>query len=160
MWRRKVSPSPFFFAVHPQSKDLDTFRAKSVCSMIIPSQYFSSSSMGGSRGWGGQLRIQDFQNRGARSRRGRILGVWECYEALSHIFSVFVVRLDDKIDIVSAACSLQWKYMRVMLSKFTKTNPQKFSNRGARARCTGPGSAFGGGYGGCNPLSNFKNKRE
>ena len=29
-----------------------------------------------------------------------------------------------------------------MPSKFTKTSPKIFSNRGARARCAGPGSAF------------------
>ena len=32
--------------------------------------------------------------------------------------------------------------MRVIQSKFTKTNPNFFSNRGARARRAGPGSAF------------------
>ena len=38
-----------------------------------------------------QGRIQEFQNRVARSRRGRILGVRECFDALSHIFYVFVM---------------------------------------------------------------------
>ena len=32
--------------------------------------------------------------------------------------------------------------VRVMQSKFTETNPKKISNGVARARCTGPGSAF------------------
>ena len=40
---------------------------------------------------------------------------------------------------------LQWKYMRVIQSKFTKTKPKIFSNGeggGAHARRAGPGSAF------------------
>ena len=54
---------------------------------------------------------------GARCRRGRTLLIWECFDALSHIFYVFVVREDGKIDIVNTACWLQWKYMSVMPSK-------------------------------------------
>ena len=33
--------------------------------------------------------------------------------------------------------------MRILQSKFTKTNPKDFQNRGAHARRAGPGSAFG-----------------
>ena len=51
-------------------------------------------------------------------------------------------RVENKIHNVHIAFLLQLKYMRVMQSKFTKTNPKIFSNRGARARCAGPGSAF------------------
>ena len=32
--------------------------------------------------------------------------------------------------------------MRILQSKFTKTNPKDFQNRGAHARRAGPGSAF------------------
>ena len=35
--------------------------------------------------------------------------------------------------------------MRVIQSKFTKTNPSFFQNGGARARRAGPGSAFADG---------------
>ena len=50
---------------------------------------------------------------------------------------------ENKIQIVNIACWLQLKFIYVMESKFTKTNPKLvFSNRGARARCAGPGSAF------------------
>ena len=56
-------------------------------------------------------------------------GFWE-FDALSHIFYVFVVGADDKIDIVNTACCcLQWKYMRVIPSKFTKTNPPKMPSK-------------------------------
>ena len=82
-----------------------------------------------------QWRIKEFQNRGARSRCGRLLGVWECFDALSHIFYVFVVRVEDKIDIVNTACWLQWKYLRDVVKIYK-------NNRGVRARCAGPGSAF------------------
>ena len=34
------------------------------------------------------------------------------------------------------------KFLRVMDSKFSKIHPLKCSNRGARARCAGAGSAF------------------
>ena len=36
--------------------------------------------------------------------------------------------------------------MRVLQLKIIRTNPKIISNRGARARCAGPGSAFGGSY--------------
>ena len=48
----------------------------------------------------------------------------------------------NKIHIVNMACWLKLKFINVMQSKFTKINPKLFSNRGARARCAGPGSAF------------------
>ena len=46
-------------------------------------------------------------------------------------------RVKNKILIIRIACLLhvQLKYMRVTESKFTKTNPKFFSNRGASAWC-------------------------
>ena len=82
---------------------------------------------------GGECRIQEFQNRGARSRCGRILGVWGLlWCPFTHIFYVFVVRVQNEIYIVNIVCWLQLKKMHVIRSKFLKTNPNKFSNGGAR----------------------------
>ena len=70
-----------------------------------------------------QGRIQEFQNRGARSRRGRILGSGVCFDVPSHIPYVFVVSVVDNIHIVNIVCWPKSKYMRVIQSKCTKTNP-------------------------------------
>ena len=43
----------------------------------------------------------------------------------------FVVRVENKLHIVHFACLLQLKYIPVMQSKFTKSTPKIFSNRGA-----------------------------
>ena len=44
-----------------------------------------------------QWRIQEFQNGGARSRRGRIFRFRICFDAPSHIPYVFVAREVNKI---------------------------------------------------------------
>ena len=75
-----------------------------------------------------------------------ILGI--CFDTLSYIPYLFIVKVENKIHIINIALLLQLKYMQ---SKFTKINPISlilFSNRGARARCASPGSAFGT----CNTL--------
>ena len=48
-----------------------------------------------------QWRIQEFQNQGARSRRGRILRSVFCFDAPLHIHYVFVARVMNKIHIVN-----------------------------------------------------------
>ena len=79
-----------------------------------------------------QRRIQEFQNWGAQSRRGRIPKSGGCFEAPSHIPYVLVVRVVNKIHIINIVFWPKSKYMRVIQSKITKTIPQNFSNRGSR----------------------------
>ena len=79
---------------------------------------------------------------GARSRRGRIFRSGVSFDAPSHIPYVFVARVVNKIHNVNIVYWQKSKYMRVIQSKFTKTNLLVFSKRGARARPAGPGSAF------------------
>ena len=84
-------------------------------------------------------RIQEFENRGARSRHGRILKSGVYFDAHSHILLVKVV---NKIHLENIVCWLKSNYMRVLQSKLKKTNPKDFQNRGAHAWRAGPGSAF------------------
>ena len=49
--------------------------------------------------------------------------------------------------------------MRVLHLKIIRTNPKIISNRGARARCVGPGSAFGGSYTCETKLEDFPKKQ-
>ena len=51
-----------------------------------------------------QWRIQEFQHRGARSLRGRILKSWVCFEAPLHMPYVFVVRVVNKLHVVNIVC--------------------------------------------------------
>ena len=51
-----------------------------------------------------QWRIQEFKNRGARSRRGIILRPGDCFDAPSHIPYAFVLKVENKIHIVIIAC--------------------------------------------------------
>ena len=49
-----------------------------------------------------QWRIQEFQNRGAQSRRGRILGVWGLiWCPFTHTLCFFFVRVENEINIVN-----------------------------------------------------------
>ena len=75
-----------------------------------------------------QWRIQDFQNRGARSRRVRTPGMWGLFLCPPHIPYV-LVTVENKVNIVSTVWWLQWKYMRVIQSKQNRT---KFQTGGAR----------------------------
>ena len=80
---------------------------------------------------------------GAWSRRGGILRSWVCFEAILHIPSYFVVRVVNKLHVVNIVCWLKSsKYIRLIQSNFQKIIPNFFSNRGARARRAGPGSAY------------------
>ena len=88
-----------------------------------------------------QRRIQEFHNRGARSRRGRILGIWGLFWCPFAHTQWFIVRVDIKVHILNTAWWLQFKYMRILQSKFTNTTPKKFK-RGGGARRPGAGSAF------------------
>ena len=63
------------------------------------------------------------QGGGARSRRGRIFRSKICFDAPSHIPYVFVARVVNKIHNINTVYLLKSKYMRVIQSKFTKTNP-------------------------------------
>ena len=51
-----------------------------------------------------QARIQEFQNGGARSRRGRILRSKVCFDASLQIPYVFVRRVVNNIHILNTAC--------------------------------------------------------
>ena len=109
--------------------------------MYIDSMYLRLSNS--TRKRDNQWRIQEFQHRGARSRRGRILKSWVCFEAPLHMPYVFVVRVVNKLHVVNIVCWLKSsKYIRVIQSNFTKTTPNFFSNRGARGRRAGPRSAY------------------
>ena len=70
-----------------------------------------------------QWRIQEFQNGGAWSRRGRIFRSWVCFDAPSHIPYVSEARVVNKIHNMNIVYLLKSNYMRVIQSKFTKTNP-------------------------------------
>ena len=48
-----------------------------------------------------QWRIQKFQNQGRGSGTVEFLVSWDCFDALSHIPNVFVVRVVNKIHIVN-----------------------------------------------------------
>ena len=48
--------------------------------------------------------VQEFQNRGVRSRRCRILRSGVCFDAPSHIPYIFVVRVVNKILFVNIVC--------------------------------------------------------
>ena len=64
-----------------------------------------SETINGGRGSGGlQARIQEFQNGGARSRRGRILRSKVCFDASLLLPYVFVRRVVNNIHIVNTAC--------------------------------------------------------
>ena len=71
------------------------------------------------------------------SRSGRILGVWECFDALSqsHISYVFGVIVEDKIDIENTACWLQWKYICMICHQ----NLQKLNKKISGTRGRAPG---------------------
>ena len=86
--------------------------------------------------------IQEFQNQERGSSAVEFLGTGDCFDVPSNTPNIFVVRVGNKIHIVNIACWPQLKYLRVMQSKFTKTNPTNFSNGVARTRCAGPGSTF------------------
>ena len=79
-----------------------------------------------------QWRIQEFQHRGARSRRGRILKSWVCFEAPLHMPYVFVVRVVNKLHVVNIVCWLKSsKYIRVIQS--LQKLPPIFFQTGGRA---------------------------
>ena len=61
-----------------------------------------------------QWRIQEFQNGGARSRRGRIFRSGVCFDAPSHILYVFAARVVNKIQNINTVYLLKSKYMRVI----------------------------------------------
>ena len=63
------------------------------------------------------------------------------FYAPSHKPYVFVVRVVNKKNIVNIVCCLKLNYMRVIQSKFTKTNPNFFSNQGGGGG--GPGRRAG-----------------
>ena len=83
-----------------------------------------------------QWRIQEIQNQEVRSWRGWILRSWICFDAPSHI-PFFVARVVNKIHNVNIVYWLKSKYMRVIQSKFTKTNRQNFSKWGGHAPAFG-----------------------
>ena len=62
---------------------------------------------------------------GARYRRGRIFRCGVCFDAPSHTPYVFVARVVNKIHNINIdiVYLLKSKYMGVIQSKFTKTNP-------------------------------------
>ena len=65
-----------------------------------------------------------------------------CFDAPSHILSVFVARVVNKIHNVNTVYLQKSKYMCVIQSKFTKTNHYFFQNGGGGAQRAGPGSTF------------------
>ena len=67
---------------------------------------------------------------GARSRRGTIFRSGVCFDAPSNIPYVFVARVVNKIHNINIVNWLKSKYMRVIQSKFTTTNPNFFQNGG------------------------------
>ena len=73
-------------------------------------------------------------------------GSWDCFDTPSHIPYVFVVRVMNEIHIVHIAYRQRLMYMRVKQSKFTKIKTKNIFKQGVRARCAGPGSAFGAKY--------------
>ena len=77
-----------------------------------------------------QARIQEFQNGGARSRRGRILRSKVCFDASLHIPYVFVRRVVNNIHILNTACWLKSKYLRIYNENLPKKVPFFFSNGG------------------------------
>ena len=77
-----------------------------------------------------QWRIQEFQNGGARSRRGTIFRSGVCFDAPSNIPYVFVARVVNKIHNINIVNWVKSKYMRVIQSKFTTPNPNFFQNGG------------------------------
>ena len=87
-----------------------------------------------------QARIQEFQNGGARSRRGRILRSKICFDASLHIPYVFVRRVVNNIHIVNTACWLKSKYLRIYNENLPKKSTFFFKRGGGRR--AGLGSAF------------------
>ena len=73
---------------------------------------------------------RNFKTGGARSRRGRIFRSGVCFDAPSHILYVFVARVVNKIHNINTDYLLKSKYMCVIQSNFTKTNPNFFQNGG------------------------------
>ena len=55
---------------------------------------------------------------------------------------MFVARVVNKIHNINTVYLQKSKYMRVIQSKFTKTNPYFFSKWGGGGQRAGPGSAF------------------
>ena len=76
-------------------------------------EQFCAGISGGSRNF----------KRGARYWRGRIYRSGVCFDAHSHIPYVFVARVVNKKHNVNIVYRLISKYMPVIQSKFTKTNP-------------------------------------
>ena len=72
------------------------------------------------------------------SKRGggavKFLGLGFVFYAPSHIPYVFVARVVNKIHNVNIVYWLKPKYMRVIQSKFTKTNPYFFFKTGGGGR--------------------------
>ena len=77
-----------------------------------------------------QARIQEFQNGGSRSRRGRILRSKVCFDASLHIPYVFVRRVVNNIHILNTACWLKSKYLRIYNENLPKKVPFFFFKRG------------------------------
>ena len=75
---------------------------------------------------GNLWRIQEFQNRGARSRRRRNFGSGVCFDAPSHLHYVFLVIIGNKIHIVNIVCRLHLKYICVL----HKQPPKKIQTGG------------------------------
>ena len=67
---------------------------------------------------------------GARSRGGRIFRSGVCFDAPSHMPYMFAARLVNKIHNINIVYFLKSKYILVIQSKFTKTNPYFFSKGG------------------------------
>ena len=91
-----------------------------------------------------QWRIQEFQNQGAQSIRGRILRSEICFEAKSPIPYILVVRVVNKIHIINIVLWPKCTGICMLYSHnlTPPPTPQKNSNQGARACLAGPGSAF------------------
>ena len=89
------------------------------------------------QGW-----IQEFQNQGTRSWRGRIFGVGGLFWCPFTYTIYFSSEIREKLHNINIAYWQQLKYMHVLQSKFTIRNPIFFSIRGASAQCACPRSAF------------------
>ena len=62
-----------------------------------------------------QWRIQEFQNQGRGSGTVEFLVSWDCFDALSHIPNVFVVRVVNKIHIVNICMLYSQNFGKALL---------------------------------------------
>lgn len=66
----------------------------------------------------------------------------DCFDPLSHIHHVFVVRVNKKTHIVNIASWLQLMYMQCYAFKICKNKPKQMFKRGVQSQCAGPWSSL------------------